>query len=128
VIGAIERTGLQSDDVHMPGLVATDDLPGLYRAASLFIFPSLMEGFGLTPAEAVASGTPVLSADNSSLPEVIRNAECRFDAKDIESLTVKLVAAAKDEKQFSSELCEDFTEPYGIKRYLGLIHTVAERE
>jgi alpha-1,3-rhamnosyl/mannosyltransferase len=54
--------------------VADDDLPGLYSGAELFVFPSLYEGFGLPPLEAMACGTPVLCANSSSLPEVVGDA------------------------------------------------------
>ena len=125
VLGAIRKAGLQPNDILMPGLIAIDDLPDLYRAASLFVFPSLMEGFGLTPAEAVAAGTPVLVSNNSSLPEVVSNPQCRFDGMNLESLVAKLLAAAQDATQFSATLPEQFTEAYGIKHYLSLIHEVA---
>ncbi len=68
-----ERLGL-SDRVRFTGYVRELDLPTLYSAAELFVFPSLYEGFGLPPLEAMASGTPVLVSNNSSLPEVVGRA------------------------------------------------------
>ena len=59
--------------VHFPGFIDKEDLPALYSAAELFCFPSLYEGFGLPPLEAMACGTPVISSDSSSLPEVVGN-------------------------------------------------------
>lgn len=59
-----------TDRVIMAGFVADDDLPALYSAADLFVFPSLYEGFGLPLLEAMACGVPVISSDASSLPEV----------------------------------------------------------
>ncbi len=72
VIGTLKRLQLNETQIHRPGLIAADDLPVLYQAASLLIYPSLMEGFGLPPAEAMAAGTPVLASNASSLPEVVR--------------------------------------------------------
>jgi glycosyltransferase involved in cell wall biosynthesis len=60
--------------VHFPGFVADDDLPTLYSAADLFVFPSLYEGFGLPLLEAMGCGVPVLSSNASSLPEVVGQA------------------------------------------------------
>jgi glycosyltransferase involved in cell wall biosynthesis len=66
--------------------VPTEDLVLLYNAASLFVFPSLYEGFGLPPLEAMACGTPVAASDNSSMPEILGNAALLFDAKLPESI------------------------------------------
>ena len=60
--------------VIFAGYVSEEDLPALYCAADLFVFPSLYEGFGFPPLEAMASGTPVVSSNTSSLPEVIGEA------------------------------------------------------
>ncbi len=57
--------------VHFPGFIEEPDLPALYTGASLFCFPSLYEGFGLPPLEAMACGTPVICSNSSSLPEVV---------------------------------------------------------
>lgn len=65
----IERCGLQ-DRVILTGFVDDADLPAIYSAADLLAFPSLYEGFGLPILEAMACGTPVISSDISSLPEV----------------------------------------------------------
>lgn len=57
--------------VLFPGYISDPDLPALYSAADLFCFPSLYEGFGLPPLEAMACGTPVVCSNTSSLPEVV---------------------------------------------------------
>jgi len=57
--------------VIIPGFIGEDDLPALYSAADLFVYPSLYEGFGLPPLEAMACGTPVVCSNSSSLPEVV---------------------------------------------------------
>ena len=124
VQGSLKKNRVRSDQIQMPGMVSTADLPALYRAASLMIYPSLMEGFGLPPAEAMAVGTPVLASNTSSLPEVVRNATSRFDPVILDSLVEKLSAAANDETQFRSNLPQEFTESYGVSRYLELIDRV----
>lgn len=78
VHAAIARLGL-GDRVMTTGFVASADLPDLYQGASLFVFPSLYEGFGIPLVEAMAAGTPVCAADRSSLPEVAGDAALLFD-------------------------------------------------
>lgn len=63
-----------SDSVHFTGYIAEADLPALYSMAEAFVFPSLYEGFGLPPLEAMACGTPVITSNVSSLPEVVGDA------------------------------------------------------
>lgn len=67
----IERQGL-GERVRFTGFVDDEDLPALYSAADLLAFPSIYEGFGLPLLEAMACGTPVISSNSSSLPEVAR--------------------------------------------------------
>lgn len=62
------------DRIVIPGYVDNEDLPVLYSAASALVFPSIYEGFGLPPLEAMACGTPVITSSNSSLKEVVGNA------------------------------------------------------
>ncbi len=66
--------------VHVVGDVPETDLPALYSACALFVYPSLYEGFGLTPLEAMACGAPVVCSNASSLPEVVGTAAVMFDA------------------------------------------------
>jgi glycosyltransferase involved in cell wall biosynthesis len=120
-VGAIRIAGLSPAQVFLPGRIADEDLPGLYAAAELLIYPSLCEGFGLPPAEAMAVGTPVLVSDSSSLPEVVPRAECRFDPQSVSAIAEKLQAAAQDARQFRCALRPEFTESVAIARYLELI-------
>ena len=62
------------DTVLFPGFVPADELPWWYRAAELFVYPSLFEGFGLPVLEAMACGTPTITSTASSLPEVAGSA------------------------------------------------------
>ncbi len=66
--------------------VEEEDKPALYSGASLFVFPSLYEGFGLTPLEAMSCGTPVVCSNRTSLPEVVGAAAITVDPDDIQAL------------------------------------------
>lgn len=91
----IEHHSLQHD-VQRIGYVPTEDLPGIYSLARLFVFPSLYEGFGLPPLEAMACGTPVLSSNRAALPEVLGDAALLFDPEDDEALFDSLVRLLSD--------------------------------
>lgn len=69
-------------EVIFTGYVQYEDLPKLYNAADIFIYPSLYEGFGFPPLEAMACGTPVIASNTSSLPEVVGNAGMLVDPLD----------------------------------------------
>ncbi len=75
-----------TEHVLFPGFVADEDLPALYTLADLLTFPSLYEGFGIPPLEAMACGTPVVASNNSSLPEATGSAALLVDAEDMEGL------------------------------------------
>lgn len=72
-------------------------LPMLYAGATLFIYPSIYEGFGLPPLEAMASGTPVIVASRSCLPEVCGNAAAYVDPDDPEQLLSSIIRGLSDE-------------------------------
>lgn len=69
----IKNLGLEKK-VIFTGYIPDEDAPILYKGASIFLFPSLYEGFGFPPLEAMATGTPVISSNTSSLPEVVGKA------------------------------------------------------
>jgi glycosyltransferase involved in cell wall biosynthesis len=75
---AVDRYKLHKH-VRFLGFVPNDTLASLYRLATVFAFPSLYEGFGLPPLEAMASGTPVVASNTSSLPEVLGDAAVLVD-------------------------------------------------
>jgi glycosyltransferase involved in cell wall biosynthesis len=81
-----------ADRVHFPGLVDEADKPALFSLASLFVFPSLYEGFGLPVAEAAACGAPVLTSSRSSLPEAAPDA-LFVDPEDVDALAAAIVQA-----------------------------------
>lgn len=82
---AISELGLNNDRVlQMAG--ADDVLSNLYRGASAFIYPSLYEGFGIPPLEAMAHGCPVVCSNTSSIPEVVGDAGEYFNPSSVESI------------------------------------------
>ncbi len=96
VYAAVERLNLR-ERVLLPEFVSDDDLPALYAMATLFVYPSLYEGFGLPVVEAMACGTPVVSSDASSLPEVGGQAVLYFDPRDVDGMAEAMRRALADE-------------------------------
>jgi len=86
------------ESIHFLGPLPEADLPGLYAAARLFIFPSLYEGFGLPVLEALACGAPVACARASSLPEVAGEAALYFDPWDGGQIALAIQRAWTDER------------------------------
>ena len=95
VFAAVERLNVR-DRVLFPDFVSDDDLPALYAGATLFIYPSLYEGFGLPIAEAMACGAPVVTSDASSLPEVAGDAAVYFDPRDTDAIVDAMRRALMD--------------------------------
>lgn len=92
-------------DIVYAGFIDDDDKPGLYRLAKLFVYPSIYEGFGFPPLEAMASGTPVITSRISSLPEIVGDAALLvnpFDIQEIAKAMTKVIESAS----FSDELRE----------------------
>jgi alpha-1,3-rhamnosyl/mannosyltransferase len=81
----VEAAGVRQD-VRFFGFVPDRTLAALYRMASVFAFPSLYEGFGLPPLEAMASGTPVVTSRISSLPEVVGDAAVLVDPYSVDDI------------------------------------------
>jgi glycosyltransferase involved in cell wall biosynthesis len=92
----VERLNLRAR-VRFLDFVADDDLPALYASATLFVYPSLYEGFGLPVAEALATGAPVVCSNAASLPEVAGDAALYFDPRDVDALTATLARALADD-------------------------------
>ncbi|ABY23079.1 glycosyl transferase, group 1 family protein [Renibacterium salmoninarum ATCC 33209] len=83
------------DNVEVRGLVSFEELKDLYRTAKCMVFPSLYEGFGLPPLEAMASGCPVASSKSGALPEVVGDAAVLFDAESAESIAQGILEATE---------------------------------
>ncbi len=84
------------NEIHSLGFVPDEDLPTLYRAADCFIYPSLYEGFGLPPIEAMACGCPVISSKRGSLAEVVADAALVVDPENINDLQEKMTRLSLD--------------------------------
>lgn len=82
--------------VSLTGYISDVELAGWYNLADLFVFPSLFEGFGLPPLEAMACGCPVIVSDRSCLPEVCGNAAVYCDPEDIDEMSRTIVSVASD--------------------------------
>jgi glycosyltransferase involved in cell wall biosynthesis len=119
--------------IHFPGYVAEADLPTLYSLAGVFAFPSHYEGFGIPVLEAMACGTPVVCADNSSLPEVAGDAALLVRADDTPG-----IAAAIDRTLRDASLREQlirrgqaqarrFTWPDAARRLLAVYEALGNR-
>ncbi|QNK75213.1 glycosyltransferase [Variovorax sp. PAMC28562] len=108
--GALSSAGHWRHRIVLTGFVDDDDLSALYSDALCFIYLSRYEGFGLPPLEAMACGTPVICADNSSLPEVVGKAGLLLNADDAQG-----VAAALQKIAESPELRQQLADA-GLKR------------
>jgi glycosyltransferase involved in cell wall biosynthesis len=96
------RLGLR-ENVRLIGYVPDADLPALFSAASIFVFPSLHEGFGLPALEALACGTPVVTSNRSALPEVVGDAALVVDPENDEAIAAS-IARVLDEPDLAQLL------------------------
>lgn len=87
------------NDIRFLGFVEDAALPNLYRAAGAFVYPSLFEGFGLPPVEAMACGCPVLSSRRGSLAEVVGDAAVPVDPEDVAGMAAGLERLAGSESE-----------------------------
>ena len=117
----LHELGLKGE-VIFPGFVPDEDLPAIYSAAALFVFPSLYEGFGLPPLEAMACGTPVIASNASSLPEVVGEAGILIDLHDVGGLIEAMERVLMDEPLLSEMRAR------GLERARGFTWEKAARE
>ena len=121
VFARVGELGLEGR-VMFPGYIPAGELPLWYNAAELFVYPSLYEGFGLPPLEAMACGTPVVVANTSSLPEVVGEAGLTVDPLDVEGLAEAMRRVLTDEA-----LCQGMRER-GLQRAQGFSWTKTAQE
>ncbi len=98
------------ESVILTGYVSDDELLSLYRGATLFVFPSIHEGFGLPPLEAMKCGVATIVSDRSSMPEVVANPDALFDPYDTKEISKRINEYLSDDKK-RRELAE-----YGLNR------------
>lgn len=89
LIYSINEMGLQNDVIFI-GYVSEEELPKWYNASDLLVYPCLYAGFGLPPLEAMACGTPVITSNTSSLPEVIDDAGTMVDPNNVTNMASKM--------------------------------------
>ncbi len=87
-----------AEQVFRPGIVAEEDLPGLYASADAFLYPTLYEGFGLPVVEAMACGTPVLTSSTSALREIAGGYAYLVDPMDVDAIAAGIVLLSTDDK------------------------------
>jgi len=92
----IEKNNFQNK-VIFPGWIDEEDKPALLQIADCFVFPSLYEGFGIPIVEAMAAGTPVISSNKTSLPEVGKDGALFCDPKNTDEFSKRIYQAIADE-------------------------------
>ena len=95
VLREIEEISTEHDVVFL-GRVSDEDLPALYSLADIFAFPSLYEGFGLPPLEAMACGLPVVCSSTSSMPEVVGDAGVLVSPYDVDGWSTAMAGLLED--------------------------------
>ncbi|HEY5930473.1 MAG TPA: glycosyltransferase, partial [Burkholderiales bacterium] len=127
VHGALRRAGIASERVCCPGYIDAGDLAAVYAGAELFIYPSLSEGFGLPPVEAMSCGCPAIVADTTSLPEVVTDEDYRFPVGHSARLVEMLLSAARAPLPLNPGFDRSlYGQARGIRDYLQVIER-AER-
>jgi len=85
-----------SAGVVLPGFIAQEDLASFYRQAEMLVYPSLYEGFGLPPVEAMACGTPAITSNTTGLPEAVGEAAMMIDPTSTEEIAVAMARLLDD--------------------------------
>ncbi|MFC1647656.1 glycosyltransferase family 4 protein [Patescibacteria group bacterium] len=114
----IKSMGL-SGSVHIIRNVPDEELVAFYNMAHIFVFPSLYEGFGLPPLEAMACGTPVVASDASSIPEALGDCALFCDPRDPHSIADQITRLLEDEDLYDKMLAKGLkqAEKYSWQKY-----------
>lgn len=96
ILAAPQRLGI-ADHVRFLSFLDDRDLPAVYNLSSAFVYPSIYEGFGLPPLEAMACGTPTVVSNAASLPEVVGSAALQVDPTDVDGLAARLIQVMTDD-------------------------------
>lgn len=96
ILTQARRLGIQ-EQLQVAGYISRENLPGVYAAARALLYPSLYEGFGLPPLEAMGCGTPVLASNVSAMPEVIGDAGVLINPSDVQEMAEGILRIALDE-------------------------------
>jgi glycosyltransferase involved in cell wall biosynthesis len=129
----VVRSGMQND-VRFLGFVPIDTLRIFYDVAKVFVFPSLYEGFGLPPLEAMAHGTPVLTSNTSSLPEVVGGAAVLVNPENIFEIRRALQRVLLDQplrsrlKQRGYEQVQKFSWDSSARQVLNAYEEITQRK
>jgi glycosyltransferase involved in cell wall biosynthesis len=99
-ISPLCRKLMEEENIVSCGYIENEDRPFVYNLASLFVYPSFFEGFGLPVLEAMACGTPVIASNNSSIPEVTESAAILIDPKRSAEITEAVSSILTDEKLY----------------------------
>lgn len=91
IFNILDQNSIFKGKVFFTDFVENKDLPVIYTLASLFVFPSLYEGFGFPPLESMACGCPVIAANVTSLPEVCGDAACYVNPFDVDDIAQKMI-------------------------------------
>ncbi len=108
------ENGLDFELVLITEFVSEKELDSLYKNASLFVFPSLSEGFGLPPLEAMARGLPIVSSNATCLPEILGNAAAYFNPLNIDDMAEKIQKTLSDDRVKKALIKKGFEQ---IKKY-----------
>ena len=96
IFAELEKLGPLSERVIVTGFVPDEDLAPIYSHAAMFVYPSLLEGFGLPPLEAMQCGVPVITSNTSSLPEVVGDAGIMVPPTDMDALCQAMATLFQD--------------------------------
>jgi glycosyltransferase involved in cell wall biosynthesis len=133
----LRRTVIRSrmqHDVRFMGFVPIEVLRIFYDAAKIFVFPSLYEGFGLPPLEAMAHGTPVVTSNTSSLPEVVGNAAVLVNPENVFEIMRALHRVLVDQalrdklKERGYEQAKRFSWDASARQILRVYHELADKQ